>query len=141
MLNKKHTILIVDDTETNIDILLELLDSDYDVLVSLDGTNALEILKVEQVDLILLDIMMPDIDGFEVCRILKSQEMTKEIPIIFITAKTDEDSIEKAYDMGGTDYVTKPFRVKELLSRVKKELKYQEMLKELKILTSRDAID
>jgi len=138
MLNKKHTILIVDDTATNIDILLELLDSDYDVLVSLDGTNALEILKVEQVDLILLDIMMPDIDGFEVCRILKSQEMTKEIPIIFITAKNDEDSIEKAYEVGGVDYVTKPFKSRELSARIKTQLKLRQLILHLEKIASYD---
>jgi len=131
------TILAVDDTVTNLDILEELLDQ-YDVISTISGKDALKIIDEEEVDLILLDIMMPDMDGFEVCQILKSNERTKDIPIIFITARTDEDSIEKAYDLGGADYVTKPFRPKELLSRVKKELKYKDMVDKLNFLASID---
>ncbi len=132
MLNK--TILIVDDTIVNLDILVELL-SDYDVIDTTNGKDALGILKEESVDLILLDIMMPEMDGFEVCKRLKENKKTKNIPVIFITAMTDEESIEKAYDIGGVDYVTKPFKPKELLARVRtqfhlkdlqnKELHYQ----------------
>ena len=126
------TILVVDDTESNIDILVELLGDDYEVMVSLDGEGALEIVEEDDIDLILLDIMMPEMDGYEVCNRLKKKEKTKHIPIIFLTAKSDEDSIEKAYDVGGTDYVTKPFRPKELLARVKKELTMQKLIKDLK---------
>ena len=118
--NKK--ILVVDDTVANIEILLELLGDNYDVLVSLDGETAIEIVKSDKPDLIILDIVMPEMNGFEVCTILKQENQTKEIPIIFITAKTDEDSIEKAYDVGGIDYATKPFKPEELLSKVKKQL-------------------
>ncbi|SFP03159.1 diguanylate cyclase [Hydrogenimonas thermophila] len=131
------TILIVDDTIANLDILVDLL-GQYDVIDAVNGEDALEIANEESIDLILLDIMMPEMDGYEVCKRLKSNEKTKDIPVIFITAKTDEDSIEKAYDIGGADYVTKPFRPKELLSRVKKELKLQELMKELKLLASTD---
>jgi len=133
------TILAVDDTAMNLDILEELLEQ-YDVITAISGEDALKIVNEEEIDLILLDIMMPNMDGYEVCKQLKENQTTKDIPIIFITAKTDEDSIEKAYDLGGTDYVTKPFRAKELLSRVKKELKYQDMVKELKLLASTDAM-
>ncbi len=126
------TILVVDDTESNIDILVELLGDDYEVMVSLDGEGALEIAQEDDIDLILLDIMMPEMDGYEVCNRLKEKEKTKHIPIIFLTAKSDEDSIEKAYDVGGTDYVTKPFRPKELLARVKKELTIQKLIQDLK---------
>ncbi len=132
------TILAVDDTATNLDILEELLEQ-YDVIATISGVDALKIVEEEKkIDLILLDIMMPNMNGYEVCKKLKADERTKDIPIIFITAKADENSIEKAYDLGGTDYVTKPFRPKELLSRVKKELKYHEMMEELKILASTD---
>jgi len=124
-------ILVVDDTESNIDILVELLGDDYEVMVSLDGEGALEIAQEDDIDLILLDIMMPEMDGYEVCNRLKEKEKTKHIPIIFLTAKSDEDSIEKAYDVGGTDYVTKPFRPKELLARVKKELTMQKLIQDL----------
>ncbi len=125
-------ILAVDDNETNIDILLELLGEKYDVMVAIDGASALEIAQEEEIDLILLDIMMPEMDGYEVCKRLKQNPKTKEIPVIFLTAKSDEDSIEKAYDVGGIDYITKPFRPKELLARVNRELKIQSLIKELK---------
>jgi CheY-like chemotaxis protein len=118
MLNNKPTVLIVDDTETNIDVLLDLL-NDYDVIVAISGQSALEVAYEENPDLILLDIMMPVMDGYEVCEKLKNDETTKNIPVVFITAKTDEDSIERAYEVGGIDYVTKPFKPRELLARVK----------------------
>ena len=127
-------ILVVDDTGINIEILNGLLGDEYDVLSALDGEFALEIARDDKPDLILLDIIMPDMDGFEVCRRLKEDEATRDIPVIFITAKTDENSIEKAYDVGGADYVTKPFRPKELMIRVKKELKLQEVMLELKLM-------
>lgn len=121
-MNPEKTILIVDDVDTNIHVLMELLDEKYDILASLDGEEALEMIEDEKIDLILLDIMMPKIDGYEVCKRLKSNEKTKDIPIIFITAKTDEDSIEKAYDVGGVDYITKPFKAREVLSRIQTHL-------------------
>jgi len=135
---KYKTILIVDDNMTNLDILIELLDATYDLIPAIDGEFALEVANDDKPDLILLDIMMPVMDGFEVCKKLKENENTKDIPIIFITSDANEDSIEKAYKIGGTDYVTKPFRPRELLSRVEKELKLQDMMKELKLLASTD---
>ena len=120
---KKDTILIVDDTQTNIDILIELL-GDYDIIVATDGKSALEILDEEDdINLILLDIMMPVMDGFEVCKIIKKDKNISNIPIIFLTAKTDDNSIQKGFELGGVDYVTKPFRPIELLSRIKTHLK------------------
>ncbi len=133
----KATILIVDDTKENINILLSLLD-DYDLLVALNGKKAIKLVEKNEIDLILLDIMMPGMDGYEVCSILKSRSDTKDIPILFITAKTDEDSIEKAYDVGGVDYVTKPFKPKELISRIKTQLNMRSMLKSLEFLATRD---
>jgi len=135
--NNQETILIVDDTESNIDILLELL-SEYDLAVATDGLSAIEIANNEDIDLILLDIIMPEMDGYDVCNSLKLSAKTKDIPIIFITAKTDENSIEKAYDIGGIDYVTKPFKPKELLARVKRELKLTFLIHNLNYLASHD---
>lgn len=132
-----RTILVVDDTIANLDLLVNLL-NDYDVIDATNGKDALDIVHNEKVDLILLDIMMPEMDGFEVCRCLKADKESKDIPIIFITAKTDEDSIEKAYELGGSDYVTKPFLPRELLARVKKELYIQDIITELKTLASSD---
>ncbi|MDQ7056605.1 MAG: diguanylate cyclase [Persephonella sp.] len=136
---ENKTILIVDDTVENLDILAELLE-DYDVIDATDGQDALEILKEEKVDLILLDVMMPELDGFELCSRIKENPKTKDIPIIFITALTDEESIVKAYDIGGSDYITKPFKKKELLAKVRREFKLQELQKKLKLLASTDPL-
>jgi len=139
MIEDKKTILIVDDTETNIDILLELLGNEYDILVALDGEGALEIVHEDsKIDLILLDIMMPNMDGYEVCSILKKNENSQDIPVIFITAKTDEDSIEKAYDVGGIDYITKPFKPRELLARIRTQIKLKALMENLEFIASYD---
>jgi len=128
MQENKKTILIVDDTETNIDILLEYLDDEYDVVVALDGESGLNIVSQEKIDLILLDIVMPGIDGYEVCKILKSNDETKNIPVIFITSSTDNEAIVKAYDVGGIDYISKPFKSRELLARVKNQLELKSLI-------------
>ena len=133
------TILIVDDSVINLNILENILD-DYDIIVSTNGETALSILEKDEVNLILLDIVMPGMDGYEVCEKLKNNEQTKNIPIIFLTAKTDEDSIEKAFDYGGSDYVTKPFKPKELLARVRTQFKIQKMEKELRLLSLMDSM-
>lgn len=144
-MNEK-TILIVDDTVTNLDILADLL-CGYDVVDALNGVDALKIVEEEHIDLILLDIMMPDMNGFEVCQVLKANEKTKHIPILFITALTDETNIEMAYEIGASDYITKPFKPKELLAKVKRELKIQELIGsleqsklELELLASTDPL-
>ena len=131
------TILVVDDSIANLDILIDLL-SEYDVIDTVSGKEALNIVEEEKVDLILLDIMMPEMDGYEVCKKLKSKQSTKDIPVVFITAKTDEKSIERAYSVGGSDYVIKPFRPKELLARVNRELQLKSYQEELKFLASTD---
>lgn len=121
------TILIVDDTPENIDILVELLE-DYDNQIALSGEDALEIISNENLpDLILLDIMMPGMDGYEVCENLKSDERTKYIPIIFLTAKTDSDSIVRGFNSGAVDFVTKPFKASELLARVSTQLSLKKL--------------
>lgn len=135
-----ETILVVDDTTINIKILVELLDDKYDVIVATDGKTALEIAEEELPDLILLDIMMPLMDGFEVCKLLKENPKTKNIPIIFLTAQADEDSIEKAYEVGGSDYVLKPLKPKELMARVKTQLELQSSIKNLEYLSSYDSM-
>ena len=134
---RTRTILVVDDTVANLDILVELL-KDFDVIEATGGEGALEIVAEEEIDLILLDIMMSGMDGYTVCRKLKENEKTKDIPIIFITARTDEDAIEKAYDVGGVDYVTKPFKPKELLARVKIQMEHLKMIEKLEFLASHD---
>lgn len=126
----KATILCVDDTQSNIDVLIELL-KDYDLIVSLDAMNAFEMLQRTPVDLILLDVMMPGVDGFELCRLIKSDAALSEIPVLFLTAKADEASIEKGYELGAVDYVTKPFKPKELIARVKTHLQLHTLVQNL----------
>ncbi|MEA3352546.1 MAG: hybrid sensor histidine kinase/response regulator [Campylobacterota bacterium] len=138
-MNSKN-ILIVDDTDTNIDILVDLLGHDYDLLVALDGETALSIVANESVDLILLDIMMPGLNGYDVCIKLKDNTKTRDIPVIFLTAMSDEESIEKAFDSGGVDYVTKPFRPKELYARVKTQLNINYLQKKDKEYKKQKAI-
>ena len=133
------TILIVDDSRENIDILLSLLD-DYDLLVALNGPRALELTTKNDIDLILLDIVMPGMDGYEVCRCLKDQVQTRDIPILFITSRTDEGSLETAFASGASDYVTKPFRPRELRARVKTQIKLYRSLKKLEFAATRDAL-
>ena len=118
---KTKTILAVDDVELNLEILDSLLD-DYNVIKSNNGFEALKIADAKDIDLIILDIMMPEINGLEVCQELKRNQRTKNIPILFITASTDDESVEKAYEVGGVDYITKPFKPKELLARVSTQL-------------------
>ena len=127
-MNMMKKILAIDDTDTNIEILLNLLSDDYDVMAALDGKSALELAIDEKPDLILLDIMMPEMDGYEVCEILKNTQSTAHIPVVFITSKTDSESIEKAYEAGGADYVTKPFMPRELLARVKNQIELKTLI-------------
>lgn len=139
MLETKKTILIVDDTESNIDMLLAIL-KDYDTIVATNGEDALMILEEESIDLVLLDILMPGIDGFEVCRRMKENASSSKIPVVFITAKSDEDTIEEAYAIGGIDYVTKPFKPRELRARVKTHLEFQTMVQHLDFIASYDML-
>jgi len=115
-------IMVVDDTEANIDILVETLADDYKVSVAMDGESALEDIKINIPDLILLDVMMPDMDGYEVCRHLKADPQTRDIPIIFVTAKSEESDETKGLDMGAVDYITKPFSPPIVQARVKTHL-------------------
>ncbi|TYT73675.1 two-component system response regulator [Desulfobotulus mexicanus] len=103
------TLMVVDDTETNIDLLLDTLGPEYEVMVAIDGPTALEHAKASPPDLILLDIMMPGMDGFEVCRRLKQDARTKDIPIVFITAMNEVLDEHKGLALGAVDYITKPF--------------------------------
>ena len=116
------TILLVDDSKVNLEILKEAL-SRYNTTCASDGDSALEIaFSRNKPDLILLDVVMPGMDGYEVCQILKSNEISKDIPIIFITGQNDSTSILKGFEAGAIDYITKPFNILELKARVKTQL-------------------
>lgn len=115
-------VLIVDDTEANIDILVEALGDDYELSVAMDGQSALENIEQEIPDIILLDIMMPEMDGYEVCRRIKENKATCDIPVIFLTAMTDIISKAKGFELGAVDYITKPFEILEVRARVNTHL-------------------
>ncbi len=135
MSNNKVNILIADDEILNVKIIEKfLLDSGYNVLTASDGFEALEIIKSNEIDLILLDIQMPELDGFETSKKIKSLEKYSEIPIIFLTASTKEEDLTKAFSIGAVDYINKPIIKVELLSRINIHLKlysYQHDLKNI----------
>jgi len=114
------TILLVDDTPENLQLLAEVLSAEgASIKAAPGGHQALQALETLKPDLILLDVMMPEINGYEVCSLMKANPAWAEIPVIFITAKAAEDDIKLGFDAGGVDYITKPFKVSELLARVK----------------------
>ena len=128
------TVMIVDDTETNIDILVEALGSDFDLRVAMDGETALEAVADEPPDLILLDIMMPGMDGYEVCSRLKASPRTRDIPIVFLTAMTEEQDEARGLELGAVDYITKPFSPALVKARVRNQLelkRYRDHLEDL----------
>jgi len=115
---KKSSILIVDDNPQNLQLLGSIIyEQGYNVSISSSGAHALKSIDQHAPDLILLDIQMPEMDGFEVCKTLKSNPLTKDIPIIFLTAVTDSEKIMHGFELGAVDYVTKPFNKGELLAR------------------------
>jgi len=127
-----YTILVVDDEAANLGVLSELLNAmGCTILIARDGESCLEKIALAQPDLILLDILLPGIDGFEVCRQLKAAQPTASIPVIFMTAlKNIEDKI-KGFEVGGVDYITKPFQYQEVFERVKLHLTSHAMRKQL----------
>jgi len=118
-------VLIVEDSETNIDILIDALEEDYEISVATDGETAIEILEEEMQDLILMDVMMPGIDGYETCRRIKENPKFKNTPIIFITGKAETQDIIKGFQVGGVDYIAKPFHREEVCARVRNHLELQ----------------
>ncbi len=119
-------ILVVDDTEEFIDIVLDTLGDDYEMLVCMDGESALEVAEAEQPELILLDILMPGMDGYTVCETLKANPATRDIPVIFLTVKVDVEDERKGFDLGGVDYITKPISPPTLQARVRTHLEIRE---------------
>lgn len=118
-MNENVHILVVDDNQENLKVVSNYLrEKGYKIALALDGKSAINILESNKIDLILLDIMMPEMDGFEVCKVIKAKNKINEIPIIFLTARTDTDDIVKGFQTGGVDYITKPFNREELLIRV-----------------------
>jgi putative two-component system response regulator len=120
---KRQTVLIVDDSSDNVDVLAGILRDRYAVRVARNGPQALEaVLKKPKPDVILLDVMMPGMDGYEVCRHLKSRAVTAEIPVIFLTSRNTAEDAELGFKAGGVDYITKPILPSVVLARVKAQI-------------------
>ena len=132
MSDSKSTVLVVDDVSENIDVMIGILNIEYEVKIALDGGKALEIASKEpQPDIILLDVMMPGMNGYEVCTKLKQDVTTSNIPVIFVTAFDDLRGELKGFDVGGVDYITKPVIPEIVLARVKTHLKLKEVTEKL----------
>ena len=126
-------ILIVDDIPENLQLLFEILcDEGHEVRRVLDGQQALQVINVDPPDLILLDIKMPVLDGYEVCSQLKADEKTAHIPVIFLSALNDVLDKAKAFAVGGVDYINKPFDIYEVIFRVNNQLKLLDITRNLK---------
>ena len=131
--NLNAKILIVDDLAENIDFLEKVLDNpNWEVISANDGWQAIDLLEKHSFDLILLDIMMPELNGFEACTLIKQKEKYKDLPIIFLTSLKEEKNILQGFKLGAVDYINKPFNSLELLARVKTHLKLKQTISSLK---------
>ncbi len=134
----KQTILGVDDTPENLDILQALLSDEYNMKIASSGLVALKIAQSEPTpDLILLDVNMPGMDGYEVCKELKANNGTDEIPVIFVTAETNEQDITKGFEAGAVDYISKPFNPNELKARINTHLNLKMAREKLEVLAAK----
>ncbi len=132
-MNQKIKILVVDDNKLSLHSVSSYLKSQgYELTQAENGEEALQLIESTTIDLILLDIMMPGMDGFEVCGRLKQYPATKDIPIIFLSAKIDTDDIVTGFKAGGVDYITKPFNKEELLARIRNHVELKLMRDMLK---------
>ena len=137
--DKQTLILIVDDSPLNLQLLRYFLERNgYKLELAPNGDQAMEFVRNQQPDLILLDIMMPGMDGIEVCRQLKEKEETKNIPIIFITALTGHQDKLRAFKAGGVDYITKPFMPEEVLARIKVHIELKKAIERLRKMSVTD---
>lgn len=139
---KKATILIVDDMTTNLLILSDVLKEDYNLKIAKDGKKCLEILEThhKDIDLILLDIEMPGQNGYEVCKLIKENDKTKDIPVIFVTAKSSEEDEEYGLNVGAIDYIIKPFSKVVIKTRIKNQIKLREKTYLLEQLSMNDGL-
>jgi CheY-like chemotaxis protein len=132
MVSEKATILAIDDTPLNLSILFGFLDhSGFKILIANDGDDGIRIAELAMPDIILLDVMMPGLDGFETCRRLKKNQTTRGIPVIFMTALSDTSDKVRGFEAGAVDYITKPFEEEEVLARITTHLTVLRQRKEL----------
>jgi len=137
----KFEVLVVDDNLENIQVVMNILSQDnYELSYATHGKEALQLVQKHEYDLILLDIMMPEMDGYMVCKELKNALETDEVPIIFLTAKHDKESVVKGFECGGVDYITKPFNSHELLARVRTHLELNYVRKFFKTASLVDSL-
>ena len=128
----KHTILIIDDRPDDLKLMANCLEeADFKIMTAQNGESGLDIARRVQPDLILLDVLMPGIDGFETCRRLKAEASVQEIPVIFMTSLTETEHKITGFEVGGVDYITKPIQIAEVLARVKAHLAGRVLQKQL----------
>lgn len=133
-LTDQHVVLLVDDNPTNLGVLFDSLsDSGFKILVAQDGESAIEQVNYLKPDIILLDVMMPGIDGFETCKRLKQNPDTHDIPVLFMTALTETVDKVKGFSVGAVDYITKPFQTEEVLARIQTHLAIQQLQQQLQL--------
>ena len=130
MNKEKHTVLVVDDATENIDVIVGLLKDQYKVKAAINGMKALKIIEKRPPDLILLDIMMPEMDGYEVIQTLKAHPLTRDIPVIFLTGKTEASDETKGFELGAVDYISKPFNPAVVKARVDTQMELIQRRKE-----------
>jgi sigma-B regulation protein RsbU (phosphoserine phosphatase) len=131
-------VLIVDDVKANVDVLVQALRDDYKLSVALGGNQAMEALSRNPPDLVLLDIVMPDLDGYEICRRVRQSEATRDLPIMFLSSLEDVKDKARGFEVGGNDYLTKPFEVLEVKARVRSLLKAKAYADAVKAAAERD---
>jgi signal transduction histidine kinase len=130
---RNQTILIVDDNPANLELLANyLITHDFEIMMASNGEKALQRVQYKRPDIILLDVMMPGMDGFEICRRLKADEATKDIPVIFMTALAEVKNKVRGFEVGGVDYIVKPFQYEEILVRITTHLQIQDLTRQLK---------
>ncbi len=138
---ERPLVLVVDDTEVNIDLLVEVLSDDYDLTVAMNGKKALELAEKTSPDLILLDIMMPEMGGFEVCKRLKANPQTSNIPVLFVTAMSEVDDETQGFEVGAVDYITKPISPPIVKARVKSHIALADQKRACELIVERQTAE
>jgi len=141
MTSTPSTILIVDDEPINIDLLRETLKSKYRLIIATRGEQAYSLAVSKKPDLILMDVMMPGMDGFEACEKIKENPETNHIPVVFVTALNEVEDKSVGYEMGGSDYITKPFEMSDVLTCIETHLSVIKLAKRVKELETNDSND
>lgn len=133
-------VLLVDDVPSNLRTLAEILKDEYQIFMATNGRNAISATEINEIDLVLLDVVMPEMDGYEVCKSLKSQRRTSEIPVIFITSKTEPDDELKGLEIGAVDYITKPYNPSIVRMRLKNHIELKKSRDLLRKLSDIDGL-